>query len=225
VTRAALRTRILESLNESATAPVFFSAAEINAVIDEAAEVLCEESRAIKRTVYVPLRPGSAYYSLRGLGAEIMAPWRIWLHSGNRRLTAVSMRELDDRHQTWPTVTGDPWHWFPVSWDQFGIWPRSSVGGGLLRLDCLAWPRALQDDDDEPELLLADHDAITLYGLYDGSAKRWDAMTVVQAWSLFMARTGKSVDRTGIGRMQSRDFQTGLAGTGGFASGVTGFDR
>jgi len=40
--RAALRTRILESLNESATAPVFWAATEIDALIDEAAEVVAE---------------------------------------------------------------------------------------------------------------------------------------------------------------------------------------
>ena len=226
MTRGQLRTRILETLNESATAPVFWTAAEINALIDEATEVVCEESQAIKRTVFVPLRPGTAYYSLRGLGAGIMAPWRLYLHAQDRRLTAVSMSELDLQHETWPTVTGDPWHWFPLSWDTFGVWPSPTTGGGVLRVDCLASQRTLLDDADEPELLAADHDALTLYGVYEGAAKRWDAATALNTFSLFMQRVGKSADRSGVGRVQARDFQLGTAGGGeGLTSGVRDFDR
>lgn len=219
--RGLLRTRILETLNESADAPVFWSETEVNDLIDEAAEVVCEESPAIKRTVFIPIRPGHGYYRLSALGATMMAPWRIYHHTRDQRLGVVSMSELDERHQTWPTVTGDPWHWFPVSWDVFGIWPRPATGGGVLRVDCLAWPRPLDDDSDEPELLGADHDALVLYGVYEGQCKRWDALSAVQTWSLFMQRVGKSADRSGVGRVQSRAFRVGQAGGGeGFSTGV-----
>ncbi len=204
--RSAIRARILETLNESTDAPVFWTASEINDLIDEAAEVICEESRAIKRSVLVTLRPGTAYYSLRGLGPSIMAPWRIWLTSQQRRLDVTSMPELDRQHETWPTVTGEPQYWFPVSWDLFGVWPKPSTGGGVLRLDCFAWPRALQDDDEEPELLAADHDALILYAVAEGSAKRWDVATTLSAWSLFLKAAGGSTARSGVGPMQARAF-------------------
>ena len=205
--RGALRARILETLNENPDEPVFWSEDEINALIDEGAEVICEESRAIKRSVLIPLRPGTAYYSLRGLGVNVMAPWRIWLQSQERRLEVISMSELDKEHPTWPTVTGDPWYWFPVSWDLFGVYPAPTTGGGVLRVDCYAWPKALQDDDEEPELLAADHDALTLYAVADGSAKRWDVATMLSAWSLFMKAAGSSTSRSGVGPAQSRSFQ------------------
>ena len=205
--RGALRARILETLNENPDEPVFWSEDEINALIDEGAEVICEESRAIKRSVLIPLRPGTAYYSLRGLGVNVMAPWRIWLQSQERRLEVISMSELDKEHPTWPTVTGDPWYWFPVSWDLFGVYPAPTTGGGVLRVDCYAWPKALQDDDEEPELLAADHDALTLYAVADGSAKRWDVATMLSAWALFMKAAGRSTDRSGVGRMQASAFQ------------------
>ncbi len=211
--RAELRTRILESLNEPASAPVFWSDDEINALIDEGMEVICEESQAIKRTVFLPLRPGTTYYSLRSLGPNIMAPYRIWLHTQDRRLEAASLSQLDREHETWPTVTGEPWWWFPISWDLFGIWPSTSEGGGVLRLDCLAWPAAIQDDDEEPELLMADHEALVLYGVAEGSAKRWDVPTALSAWSLFTKAAGMSTDRSGVGRAQSRSFQRAQAMT------------
>lgn len=117
------------------------------------------------------------------------------------------MGALDREHETWATVTGEPWRWFPVSWDLFGIWPKPVAGGGVLRVDCLAWPRALQDDTDEPELLASDHDALTLYAVSEGAAKRWDVGTMLSAWSLFMKAAGASTDRSGVGRVQARPFQ------------------
>jgi hypothetical protein len=220
MTRSELRARVLTLLNESSSAPVFYSAAELNQVLDEAAEVVVEESQAIKRTVFVSLLDGTAYYSLRALGATLMAPWRIWAQGTGRRLTAVTMAQLDAEHATWPTVTGSPTAWFPVSWDLFGIFPRPAAGGGVLRIDALAWPRALAQDDDEPELLDGDHEALVLYGAYDGAAKRWDAAIMLQAWSLFRGRWDKARARAGAAGLQARTFQVGEAETGGFTSGI-----
>jgi hypothetical protein len=190
-------------------------------VIDEGMEVLCEEAGALKRTHFLPMLPGATYYSLQALGPSVMAPWRLWDHHNNRRLDAVSMAALDERFQVWHTVTGDPHHWFPVSWDTFGLFPHPSSGGGVLRVDTLEWPRPLQDDDDEPEILAGDEDALIYYGLADGSAKRWDAATLVQAWSLFMQRVLPAQDRHGVGRVQSRAWERGNAGDVTPLSGVS----
>jgi len=212
VTRSEIRARILSALNEDPDDPVFWSASEINDVIDEGAEVICEEAGAVKRTHFLPMLPGATYYSLQAIGPNVMAPWRLWDHYNRRRLDVTSMAALDERMQVWNTVTGDPWHWFPVSWDQFGLFPHPSAGGGLLRIDTLEWPAALQDDDDEPELIAGDVDALVAYGLADGSAKQWDPQTLVMAWSLFMQRLGPAVDRTGAGALQARAWSRGQAG-------------
>ena len=212
LTREELRARILTALNESPTSPVFWSAAEINDVIDEGAEVICEEAGAVKRTHFLPMLPGCTYYSLQALGPRVQSPWRIWDHTRNHRLETTSMAELDERLQIWHTVSEQPWNWFSVSWDTFGIFPHPLAGGGILRVDTLEWPRALQDDDDEPELMAGDADALVAYGLADGSAKQWDPQTLVMAWTLFVQRITGAVDRTGAGAMQSRAWQVGSVG-------------
>lgn len=219
--RGALRTRILTALAESATAPVFFSTTEMNAVIDEGAEVLCEMTGAVKRTAFVPLLPGTTYYSLQAISPRAMAPWRLWLQSQDRRLGAVSIADLDARHETWATVTGDPWHWFPVSWDTFGLFPHPAAGGGVLRIDHLEWPRPLLDDADHPELLEGDHEALTLYGVYYGAAKRWDVPAALNAYALFQQRVLPAADRTGAGRLQARAWQVGQAADLSPQSGVS----
>ena len=217
--RSEIRARILSGLNDEGG--IFVTPAQANASIDEALEVMAEESSAVIRTAFVALRQGTALYSLTSVAPDVMAPARVWLMPDSLRLGAVSMRELDNRHETWPTVQRSPENWYPVSWDLFGIWPHPSAGSGLLRVDYYAWPRALMDDGDEPEFQLGDHDAIVDYGIYDGLAKRWDVMRMVEIWSRFGARLGITRARSGPRRVQARAFQIGQAESGGFTSGVS----
>ena len=219
MTREEIRQRILDGLND--TGGVFVTSAQANEAIDEALEVMAEESGAVIRTGFVGLQPGTMLYWLSAIAPDVMAPLRLWLVSEERRLTAVSMRELDRRHETWPTVQRQPEYWFPVSWDLFGVWPHPAEGGGVLRVDYLAWPRGLLDDEDEPEFQLGDHDALVDYGIYDGLAKRWDVKRMLEVWSRFAGRVGLSRARTGVRRVQARAFRAGQAEEGGFTSGVT----
>ena len=207
MTRGDLRARVLRGLNESATAPVFWSADEMNAVLDEALEVLAEESGGVKRTAFLALKARVTYYSIAAIAPDLMSPYRIWHHDQSRRLDATTLTNLDARHETWATVTGDPVVWCPLSWDTFGVWPTPASDGGVLRVDYLAWPRSLMDDEDEPEFPEADHDAVTLYGVYDGLCKRWDAKAAIATWGMFMQPWGASRARTGAGRVQSRIHQ------------------
>ena len=220
MTRQQIRDRILIALNESTTSPVFWSTAQLDAVIDEASEVLAEEAKAIKRTAFVGRQPGVTYYSTRGIAPDVMAIYRIWLPDLNRRLIAVGISELDKQNETWPTVNGDPEYYFPVSWDCFGVYPHPASGGGTMRIDYFAWPRTLLDDSDEPEFREADHDALVLYGIYDGLMKMWAAPRALEMFNLFLDawKTGRA--RAGVREQQSRYYQRPTAPGAPFSSGV-----
>lgn len=221
MTRGELRARVLHGLNEDPAAPVFFSTTEVNEVLDEAAEVLAEEAFAIRRTAYLPLIEGTGFYAVRSVAPDVMWPYRVWNPSRMERLRVVSLSQLEDRHELWDTVTGVPEAWFPVSWDLFGIWPRPVQGGGLLRVDYYAWPRALGDDSDRPEFLETEHDALVLYGLYDGAAKRWDDATALAAWRQFQQALPGARDREGLGGASARPFQRPMTGdVPGFPTGT-----
>ena len=188
MTRSEIRARILESLNDSVSSPVFWSTSEIDDVIQEGQEVLAEELAIIKRSALVPLREGVTYYYTQAVAADIMVPYRLFLTELDRRLDVVTMRQLDERHETWITISGDPWHWFPVSWDIFGIFPHPAEAGGVLRLDYLAWPQAPADDDQELEFSEPEQDALVLYGVYDGLLKQWDIERALKTFALFLER-------------------------------------
>lgn len=220
MTRSEIRQRILESLNESATSPVFWSTTQIDGLIDEGQEILAEEAGAIKRTAFQALKDGTTYYYTRGIAPDIMAPYRIWLTHLGRRLTTVSLSELDKRNERWVDVNGEPEYWFPVSWDLFGIYPHPATGGGVMRMDYLAWPRSLLDDSDEPEYRRADHDALVLYGIYDGLMKRWDVAKATEMFNLFMERWAMAQARAGIREVQSREFQSASKDSVSFRTGI-----
>lgn len=198
---------------------MFFSLAEIDATIDEGFQVLAEEQEAIKRTAFFARRPGELYHSVRKLGPDVLAPYRVWSVTNTRALVASSMSELDARHETWEQVSGEPQCWFPVSWDLFGIWPKAAAGGGVIRVDYYAWPRALLDDDDRSEFPEAEHEAVLTYGVYDGLAKRWDTQRMLEVWSLFIKQWGRAQGKN-TRRMQAATLQARGADQPGYTSGV-----
>lgn len=221
MTRSQIRDRILAALNESTSSPVFWSTTQLDALIAEASEVLAEEAKAIRRTAFVARQAGATYYFTRGIAPDLMAAYRVWLPDFDRRLTAVSIAELDGQHETWPTVTGDPEYWFPVSWDCFGIYPHPAAGGGLLRVDYLAWPRTLLDDDDEPEFREADQDSLVMYGIYDGLMKKWDTARAVELFGRFIDQWQTGRARNGVREAQSRTYQRTTVPGVPFKSGVS----
>ena len=220
MTRSQIRDRILAALNESTSAPVHWSTAQLDAVIAEAAEVLAEEAKAIRRTAFVGRQAGAIYYFTRTVASDVMAITRVWLPDMSKRLTAVSLAELDTQNVAWSSATGDPEYWFPVSWDCFGVYPHPATSGGLFRVDYLAWPRTLQDDDDEPEFREADHDSLVMYGVYDGLMKKWDVGRALELYQRFIGQWETGRARNGVRESQTRTYQRTTAPGHPFPSGV-----
>lgn len=198
MTRAEIRTRILRALNDDPTTPVFWTLDEVNALIQEGMEFLAETTQALKRTFYVPLRAGVAVYHLAGCGDDIVSPYRIWLPELKRRLDAWSLTDLDARQETWMLTTGDPWIWYPIDWQQFGVWPVPATGGGILELNTVVWPAALQDDRETPEFVPADHEALVLFGEMEGYLKQYDVGRAADLAQQFAQRWGQAQDRKSV---------------------------
>lgn len=174
-------------------------------MILEGLETLAEEAPLLKRTYTLPRRQGAMLYSLPGVGDRIQAPYRLWLPDLQRRLQVVELSDLDARHETWMTVTGDPSCWFPVDWRTFGVWPVPAAGGGWLQVDALCWPEDCSDDGDEPrDLALSDHEALVFYGEMDGYLRQWDVLRATDLWAGFLRRFGAVRSRADVERMRAR---------------------
>ncbi len=203
-----IKARILQAINDDPDDPVFYTDSQLQTLINEANEVLCEDAMAIRRTALVPIRPGMRFVYTPSIAPDIIAPTRVWNHNTSRRMTALSMEELDQLQERWQQTSGaQPEVWFPVSWDIFGIYPTQATSGGVIRVEYLAWPRELMDDEDEPELPEATHDALVLYGQYMGILKKWDPDNAMIAMKALQAHKGVAGARSGISRMAFRTFQ------------------
>ena len=214
MTREEIRTRILNALNVSASNPSFWSTAEMDVVINEAQEALAEEAHSIHRTALIALRPGTHFYATRSIAADMMAPYRLWVQDTSRRLTAVSLDQLDRYHERWLDVTGIPEVWVPVSWDWLAVYPGTSTGGGVLRVDYIAWPRDLDADDDISEIYESDQETLVFYGIYQGLLKRWDVDIAMEAYGRFIDRLHGTKARAGVRQRESQHTQQrGAPGT------------
>lgn len=212
MTREEIRNRILYQLDESTSAPAFYTAAEIDTLIDEAQEVLAEEAHGLVRTSFLPKSDGLQLVSLQALGDDVMAPLRIW-DDNHRRLEYCGMQELDaDRWRWWEVTSDFPWLWYPVAWNVLGIYPAIAAGTGTLRVDYLAWPTALADDSQEPDMPEPEHDQLVLYGVYMGLLKRWDIVRALDVFQKFVGRWPDSMFRDDVARLAAGI--EGRSGTG-----------
>jgi len=211
MTRLELRKRIFTALNVSATSPVFWTTSEMNDILNEAQEAFAEEAKAIHRTALISLRPGASYYTTASIAADMLAPYRLWMQTTNRRLTAVSLDQLDRYHERWLESSGTPEVWCPISWDWFAVYPHPTVGGGIVRVDYIAFPRDLNHDDDQPEIFESDQETLIFYGVYQGLLKRWDMVTALEAYGRFVDRMRAGVVNAGVQVRESQAIQQGAA--------------
>lgn len=207
MTRDEIQRRILIGCGDNPDTPVFFSAAQLNALVDEANEILAEDTKTIKRSALLPLKEGVGFIYTPAIAPDFMAPIRVWNHQNSQRLTCLSMTELDALNIHWQTTTGQSEVWFPVSWDLLGVYPRPAAAGGVLRIDYLAWPRGLMDDSDRPELPESSQDALVLYGEYMACLKKWDAQSAMAPLKALQDHKLVAQARSGISRISVRSMQ------------------
>lgn len=196
--RGDVRSRVQGLLAD--TQSVFWSAAQVDALIDEAMEVVSESARIVHRTAYVAQRPGQFYYFTQSIDPLMMLPLRIWSHATDQRLEAIALSQLDQMAVQWERTTGSPQYWFSVSWDVFGVWPGAAEGGGVLRIDYQAWPRERLSDTDLLEMPEASIEAILFYCQYDGLLKHHDISQAAEFYRLFEEEVGVAAPRSGVNR-------------------------
>lgn len=212
MTREELRRRAFLALNDSPEDPVFWGVHEMNQLIQESQEVLAEEVEAITRVLSIPVRSGVMFYHLQSLGAQVMTPWRLWMHQRQHRLWPISITELDGHYERWLTVTGAPEWWFLLSWDCIGVWPAPAIGGGIFELDCFVWPDPVPQDDYEPEYPDTDHDALLDYLVMEGQVKQWDVARALELAGKFYGKSRDGQARNGIRAVQERFFGRTMRG-------------
>lgn len=186
--RPELRRRIYRMIDDDPDNPQSMTVADINELIDEALEILSEESRYIVKTGYVPLYEGAQFYNASSIDPLCLAPVRLWLMDRERPLHYTTVGELNKTKGTWLDDTDErPHHWFSLDHTSFGIYPRiNEASGEVLRVDYHAWAEPVLNDDiilpyDDERL-----DAVMHYVVYVVYMRRWDIMRGHEAFTQFV---------------------------------------
>jgi len=206
VNRAELRRRFLRRVNDDTVRPEFWSIDEANQMLQDAQEMYSEEVEELTQTVYLPIRTGKMFYSLRGLGIACMTPLRLWSQQRQHRLWPISQTELCGHYERWLTVTGQPEWWGLHSWDTIFVWPAPTSGGGVFELDCAVWPTPLQDEHDEPFFSDGHHDAFVAHAEMMGRVKQWDVEAALKLAETWYGKAKDGQARAGVKAIQSRYF-------------------
>ena len=208
MTKQELRERILRTLNDDPTSPVFWAASEIDDYVQDGQEALAEQSEALRETFALVLTPNQWQYTFADLGPNVQTIYRVYNLATDRRITATTMEELDRRHVHWMTTTGQPKVWFPIDWETFGIFPVP-LAADTLEIDCYMWPDVLTLDTDEPAFHLADHEALVFYGEMEGYLKQHMPLQAIDAAQGWAIRQGNADVRNSInqvrGALHARD--------------------
>jgi len=174
VTRQELRNKLARAMDTEMSDPAPWSTTQLDQVLGEAHQVLCELTGMVERTVYLPLRGATWYYKLSALSTNIILPRRLMEPNSKRRLTARFLTDLDEERSTWETVTGNyPEWWAPVGLDWIAISPSPATGGSYLLMDCWSWPDDALGDGQYLELTGQEEDALLAYAMADCNLWNW----------------------------------------------------
>jgi len=206
MTRGELRDKLARSLDESTTSS-FWTTAELDQLLQEALETFCEIAEPLERHTYVPLRAGQVWYHLSRYADDIILPLRLVDPINERRLEALFLTQMDERKDQWETVTGNSLVWTSAGYDWFAIWPHAASDGGMLRLDYVAWPQDVLDDNVPLEVDEEDEDAILQLARAAAQAWEWQDTVVAGqavATALITLRDATPKVVAGRGRAQRR---------------------
>ena len=186
--RPELRRRIYRRIDDDPDSPTSITAADVNALIDEAIEVLSEEVRYLSKTAYVPLFSGAQFYNTLAIDPLCLSPVRVWAMDRERPLDYTTIGELNRTQNNWLDDTYErPHHWFSLDHQSFGIYPRVTTSSGeVLRIDYYAWAEPVAND--QVILPYSDEslDAVINYVVYSVYMRRWDMYRAVDAYNDFV---------------------------------------
>ena len=188
MTFAALKTEVFRRLNESSSAPVFWSEADVEDAINFAYRELSDESEWYERAITIPLLNDRPYYDLRTNvnSLTVLSAGPCYHSATNRWLQATDQIELDQRDRRWETATGTPQRMWTKGLWWIAYWPRVQADDTTtVRQTFTALPPALSDDDDTPGFPVAYHDGIVEGALSDLYAQDAEADLALKCWAAY----------------------------------------
>lgn len=149
---------VFRTLNESETAPRFFTRADVILALNEGLEELADFTEFYERVHTIPICANRTYYDLRTNFPptfRFLGVRRIFSQGNTRWMTPHVVRDLDSYTSIqWErTTVGQPEDFFMRGLWWLGMHPKLSVDSGSVKVSAIGIPPRLVLDTDQPDRL------------------------------------------------------------------------
>jgi hypothetical protein len=187
MTRAEIKSEVFRRLQESSSAPVYWTEDDVETAIDEGYAEISDATEWYERYITVDLLNERPWYDARTvIGDSCLAVGPVFNEQTNRWLTSNAITDLDKGDRRWERVTGEPQRILRRGLWWFGYWPRVTADSGTVKQYFTGLPDAMDEELDEPGFPEPYHYGLVEYALYDLWAQDAESQKALQAWQAYI---------------------------------------
>lgn len=188
MTLAELKAEVFRRLEESSTAPVFWTAADVELALNDGLVEISDATEWCEDILTVDLLRQRPYYDMRYMTRRpVLRLGAAFNEQTSRWLTPVVPTDLDAGYRQWEITQGEPTHQMVRGLWFLGYWPLAPADAGTVRQHYTTLPPRLLVDTDEPAFPETVHYGLVEYALADLWAQDAEASKASAAWQTYVA--------------------------------------
>lgn len=187
-----LKSETFRRLNESSTAPVFWTAADVTASLNEGYLDFCERTKLVSREADVECVRGVPYVDMRAWRYPFLGLRRVFSRTINKPLPFANVAHVDTLENRWEMSSGNVQRVFMRGAYTLGFWPVPQVGE-VFRVTWTSMPDAMAYDYEQPEIPSEFHEALLFYAIYDLRAQEPETALALEAYGSYQQMVERGV--------------------------------
>lgn len=149
MTVAELKAQIAADIDEDLGAPVYYSAAEQLAALNEAQNLFCLLTLCLETTAPITFQAGKSRYRIRGYLNDFLLPLKVTV--AGKRLKTARIDDLDALSDSWEATPGAPERYAQLGFSHLAVTPQP-VEATAGTITYARAPQPLVDDSSEAEI-------------------------------------------------------------------------
>lgn len=157
--------RVSKRLNEGATGPVAYPAAEIVAALNEAQRLFCLLTLGLETTQSWAVPAATTFHHM----LSVFPNWLVCLRMSDatgKKVRPAGIAALDGLDSGWRSAVGDPVRYCALGVDLVALYRQPAAIGTTLQVTYARAPLAMAADADVPEIPEKCHQDLVDYAIY-----------------------------------------------------------
>lgn len=188
----SLQSEVFRRLDESSTSPVFWSAVDVKAALNEGYWDFCERTRLVSHEAEVTCVRGVPFMDARAWSYPFLGLRTIRSKTLAEPLRPTSIKHVDELENRWEMSSGPVRRVMIRGQYMLHVWPVPQIGE-TFRVSWTSMPPEMVFDQDEPEIPEEHHEALVCYALYDLRAQEGETALALEAYGQYEALTKPAV--------------------------------